>query len=125
MNCYKFLLIGLLTILALTFYKTFESAENTTPIYLPIVNNTSESGLLPKYDEAKNFVDNSLPSDLLKSQNFIISSRQLEIPSVSRSSKTKYYDIRDPPVIVKDDSLVFFNNPTNDIPLGSGRLRLN
>jgi hypothetical protein len=76
--------------------------------------------LLPKYDQANDFVKQNPVSDLLKEQNFLISGYHVGINTVLQSSKIPYYDLRSIEPIPKSD-LGPFNNSTLPEPVGSNR----
>ena len=109
----------------------YESLENTEPVQQPVVQQPVEgtlastdvpipqkeqeqiekvvqgtdtakvSDLLPKYEEATEFSKQNPVSDLLKEQNYLISSFHNGINSVVQSNKISYQDIRSAPPIPK------------------------
>lgn len=77
--------------------------------------------LLPKYDEASDFVKQNPVSDLLKGTNQLISGFHVGINTVSSSHKIPSYSLRSNPPIPKNDNLTPWNNSTLSEPIGSGR----
>lgn len=58
--------------------------------------------LLPKYDEANEFAKENPVTELLKEQNYLISSMHAGINTVSQSSKIPYYDLRSLPAVPRN-----------------------
>lgn len=108
-NCKQVLGISLFIFLALFALNVF-SNEKATDI---------DGSVLPTYHDASEFVKTNAPSEVIDDTNFIYTSQQIEYPHVSRSSKVKYYDLRAPPVIPKDD--LYFNDSPYEVPPGMGR----
>jgi hypothetical protein len=95
----------------------------STDLLPPTLNPTQElttNDLLPVYNEASEFVKNNPVSDLLKEQNFLVSSYHIGINTVLQSNKIPYHDLRSAPPIPKQD-LGPFNNSSIESPMGSSR----
>lgn len=78
----------------------------------------SAEDLLPKYDDANEFVKENPVSKLLKEQNFLISGHHVGINTVMQSNKIPYHDLRAAPPIPKESVSPFLNS-SYEQPMGS------
>lgn len=76
--------------------------------------------LLPKYDEANDFVKQNPVSDLLKQQNFLISGYHVGINTVLQSNKIPNFSLRSTPPIPKQQ-LGPWNQSSIEEPSNSDR----
>lgn len=83
----------------------------------------SPEELLPKYDEADEFVKQNPVSKLLKEQNFLISGHHVGINTVMQSNKIPYHDLRSAPPIPKE-SVGPWSQSSYEQPAGSNRRKL-
>ena len=77
--------------------------------------------LLPKYDEASDFVKENPVSDLLKEQNFLISGYHMGVNTVMQSNKIPYHDLRSAPAIPKQNLGPFLNSSYETFGGSTGR----
>jgi hypothetical protein len=86
-------------------------------------NKLTTDDLLPKYDEANEFVKQNPVSALLKEQNFLVSGYHAGINTVMQSNKIPYYDLRSAPPIPKE-SAGPWSQSSFENPAGAGRRQL-
>lgn len=101
-----------------------EMVENTMPQQQPQPQlqpqpqQLQPDDLLPKYDDANEFVKENPVSKLLKEQNFLISGHHIGINTVMQSNKIPYHDLRAAPPIPKETVSPFLNS-SYEQPMGA------
>jgi|APCry1669192647_1035423.scaffolds.fasta_scaffold18164_2 hypothetical protein len=97
------------------------SSSNLTDKIVTGSTQLTASDLLPKYDEANDFVKENPVSGLLKEQNFLISGYHMGINTVMQSNKIAYLDLRSAPPIPKQDVGPFLNSSYDSFGGSSAR----
>ena len=96
-----------------TVNESYATAVPSTNLADKIVTGSTQltaTDLLPKYDEANDFVKENPVSGLLKEQNFLISGYHMGINTVMQSNKIPYLDLRSAPPIPKQEISPFLNS---------------
>lgn len=97
--------------------------EAPAPQVVEEANKLTTDDLLPKYDEANEFVKQNPVSALLKEQNFLVSGYHAGVNTVMQSNKIAYHDLRSAPPIPKE-SAGPWSQSSFENPAGAGRRQL-